>query len=483
MASRTRTGTLNVEWVNVTYRSVAVTIVVLLVAAAGAGYWFWSRHMMPRDDAKMAIDQAAGRFSKAVALRVDESADEMIGNAKVQLDVAKAEFDQNAYREAKIAAIRSEHFSMRVISAAGGNSNDNHSVGFKEIEGDVRVKRAGAFSWESADTQMALGVGDQVKTASNGSAVVLYFDGTASRVAPGSLLEIRDLYEDPVTKVRRVREKLTWGEIQASTQKRNVSGSYHEVSAGKMAARVEDATEFRVAFDKVEKTSVVDVFGGRVELTAPTRKTTIDAGERVRADAEGTLSAKESLPGVPRLLLPSDQRVFVFENPATAKVTLSWEAVPQANKYRLMIADRPLFTEPLHDSRRDAVSAVITDLVPGAYHWRIAAISRGGAEGPFGPARRFRVSGQRIRDRTDNEPPRLEISEFVPVGQMVIINGETDPDAKLWVDNSKVDVFEDGSFNAVVKLRREGLNELLIVAQDPAGNESSVKRKAYVESY
>ena len=77
----------------------------------------------------------------------------------------------------------------------------------------------------------------------------------------------------------------------------------------------------------------------------------------------------------------------------------------------------------------------------------------------------------------------MTISEFVSIGQMVIVNGETDPDAKLWIDNNKVDVFEDGSFNAVVKLRREGLNELLIVAQDPAGNETSVKRKAYVDSY
>ena len=58
-----------------------------------------------------------------------------------------------------------------------------------------------------------LNVGDQVKTSSRGSAVLLYFDKTKTHVQPGSLLEIRDLYEDPVTKVRRVREKLNWGEV------------------------------------------------------------------------------------------------------------------------------------------------------------------------------------------------------------------------------------------------------------------------------
>ena len=89
---------------------------------------------------------------------------------------------------------------------------------FAKIEGNVRVKQAGGFSWKDANTRMSLKVGDQVKTSSTGSAEVIYFDGTVTRIAPGSLLEIRDLYEDPVTKVRRIREKLTWGEVRASTQ-------------------------------------------------------------------------------------------------------------------------------------------------------------------------------------------------------------------------------------------------------------------------
>ena len=49
-----------------------------------------------------------------------------------------------------------------------------------------------------------------------------------------------------MTKVRRVREKLTWGEVQASTQKRNVSGSFHEVTTDKVAARSDEQGEFRI---------------------------------------------------------------------------------------------------------------------------------------------------------------------------------------------------------------------------------------------
>jgi len=110
-------------------------------------------------------------------------------------------------------------------------------------------------------------------------------------------------------------------------------------------------------------------------------------------------------------------------------------------------------------------------------------ILRGAEERRSALSSEMRRHAERIRDRTDTVAPRLDVSEFVPIGQMVIINGETEPDARLWIDNNKVDVFEDGSFNAVVKLRREGVNELLIVAQDPAGNETSVTRQAYVETF
>ena len=162
---------------------------------------------------------------------------------------------------------------------------------------------------------------------------------------------------------------------------------------------------------------------------------------------------------------------------------ITWESVAGAESYNLMISSGSLFTNPLYDAARSGTHAVLDAVPAGTYYWKVAAITTADATGPFSPTRRFRVSSQKIRDRSDTVPPELEITEFVPIGQMVIVNGETDPDAKLWIDNNKVDVYEDGSFNAVVKLRREGLNELVIVAQDPSGNETNLTRGTYVEMY
>ena len=53
---------------------------------------------------------------------------------------------------------------------------------------------------------------------------------------------------------------------------------------------------------------------------------------------------------------------------------------------------------------------------------------------------------------------------------MLILNGRTEPGALLWVDNEKVDVTDDGTFYAVIRLRKEGVNEVLLQAQDASGN-------------
>ena len=202
----------NVEWITVSYRTVGLIVVALVGALAASSYWYYSQGMVPRKDAEQAIGRASERLIQVRTLTLDGSTEELVVNAETQLDSARTEFLSASYKEASIAAIRSEKLSMRAAAiASGADRADSQLVQFSKIEGDVRVKRAGEFAWKDASTRMVLRVGDQIKTSSRGSAEVIFFDGTVTQVSPGSLLEIKDLYEDPVTKVRRVREKLTWG--------------------------------------------------------------------------------------------------------------------------------------------------------------------------------------------------------------------------------------------------------------------------------
>jgi len=322
-------------------------------------------------------------------------------------------------------------------------------------------------------------------TSSSASAQLIYFDGTVTTIQPGSLLEIREMYENPVTKVRRVSEKLNRGGLTASTQKKNVEGSYHEVAteSEKVSARTDEESEFRVAYDPEEREAEFDVFEGRIEISSPSKRESLVAGERIRATGDGRLSDKEILPGMPRLISPRDQKVFIYDDPSKQSITLSWESVPGASSYQLSISDKALFTSTLYDAAREGTTAVLDGVPAGSYFWKVAATSNASVTGPFCPPRRFRVSSEKIRDRGDTDPPELEITEFVSIGLMVIVNGRTEPGATLWIDNEKIDVYDDGTFYAVVRLRKEGLNEIRFVSQDAGGNETEVMRSTFVEMY
>ncbi len=366
---------------------------------------------------------------------------------------------------------------------ARGEGTVSKEVRIYRLEGDVRVKRAGEFNWEAADRKMTLRVGDQIKTAASGSVQLIYFDGTMTTINPGSLLEIREVHEDPATKVRRVSEKLNWGELLSETQKKNVDGSFHEIATEKISARSDDAGAFRVASDKATQAAAIDVFEGKVEVAARGKKEQVVTGERIRSDADGTLQAKEVLPGVPRLVVPSDQKVFVHEDPSKANTTLAWEKVPGATRYHLVISDKFLFTDPLYEADRDETTVVIDGIRTGDYYWKVATVSPAGVRGPYSETRRFRVTSEKIRDTEDTTPPVLELTEKVQTGPMLILNGRTEPGALLWVDNEKVDVYDDGTFYAVVRLRKEGVNDVQIVAQDAAGNVRKMTHRAYVDPY
>jgi hypothetical protein len=474
---------VELDWFNISYNSlVRAGLVVVLLAAAGGVYWYQVGIKAPREDVRDAIASAEQKYGEASARAAElPNIAEIVESSGTALKQAREAFSGLRYEDARISAFNSERLSLQALRLAGDQEAQGQMARFARVEGNVRVKRAGEFNWEPADTRMTLQEGDSVKTSSSGSAQLIYFDGAVSTLVPGTLLTIRQLEENPVTNVRRVSEKVDFGEVRASTQDKNVQGSYHEVATEKITARTEDAGEFRVVVDPEKKDSRVDVFGGAVQVASASTKEELVAGEGIRVDRDGRLSAKMSLPGLPKLLAPPDQRVFIAEKPES--IMLSWKPVPGAVEYRLVISDKALFTEPLYDALRRGTSAELEDVPSGAYHWKVAALSDSGAVGEYSAARRFRVSSQRIKDHGDTVPPVLEITEFVQVGQMVIVNGRTEPGATLWADSEKIEIDDSGDFYAVIRLQREGNNDIAFVAQDTAGNEETLVKSAYLEVY
>ncbi|PYS94218.1 MAG: hypothetical protein DMF50_12745 [Acidobacteria bacterium] len=471
------------DWATISYRSImrGVVYVVLLVALGGLVFYLKAaRRATPEEAALQEIGQAEQMYRKAqAAAGSDARLARVIGNAQRLLDSARMSYDRQDYPGARTAAQQSESFSQKLLE---GSDAEAFTAKIYKYEGDVKIKRARQFVWDNVSSTTALRVGDQIKTASSGSAQIIYFDGTITTIKPGSLLEIRELFEDPATRVRKVREKLNWGGVSASMPDANVAGSFHEVATDSATARATNRAQFDVAFDAETRKTRAEVQSGTAEVQAANRTLTLKPQQRMEVTQDQVVSRQDLLPPPP-LQEPADQRVFVLDDPSSGATLLRWSAVPGATRYRLQMARTALFGDLLLDkSDIRSTSVQIPGLQEGNYYWRASAIDGRDVESAFSENRKFTVANAHEARGDDTTPPPLVVQDFLPTGHLVIINGRTEPGAILTVDGQKIDVYEDGAFTAVIRMKKEGFNQLEIVAQDPAGNVTRMRRGVYVES-
>jgi len=470
------------DWATISYRSIMRGVVYLVLLLALGGVFFYlraARRATPEELALKEINRAERMYREAQA-GADPSFARVIESAGKILDSARLSYERKDFAEARAAAQQSQSFSRKILEGSAGES---FTAKIYKYEGDVKIKRSRQFVWDDVSGNTALRVGDQIKTASNGSAQIIYFDGTITTINPGSLLEIRELFEDPTTKVRKVREKLNWGGVSASMPGANVAGSFHEVATESTTARAVDKTQFQVAYDAETRKTRTEVQSGSAEVQTGGRTMTLKPLERMEVSGEQVVSRVKLLPA-PTLLDPTDQRVFLHDDPAAESTALRWAKVAGGERYRLQIARTALFGELLLDkSDVRSTSVQIPGLQEGNYYWKVSAIDTGRVESHFSEIRKFKVASSRERRTDDSTPPPLDVVDFLPSGHLVIINGRTEPGAVLLVDGQKVDVYDDGAFTAVVRMKRDGPNEVEIVSQDGAGNTTRMRRSVYVESY
>jgi hypothetical protein len=472
------------DWATISYRSLmrGVVYLVILVALGGLFYYLSAaKRASPEERALGEINRAERMHRDARSTApADPRLQRVVVRSASLLESAHASFKRQEFEEARAAALQAQSLAERILR---GSPGDAFTAQIYRYEGDVRVKRARQFVWDNVSSKTTLRVGDQIKTASNGSAQIIYFDGTITTIRPGSLLEIRELSEDATTRVRRVREKLNFGGVSATMTGGNAKGSFHEVATDSATTRAESKAQFEIDFDAKTKKTKAQVRSGSAQVKTARTTMTLKPLERLEVSREQEIRREKLLPA-PSLLNPSDQRVFVRRKPKKAMTSLQWSKVKGAARYRLQISNSSLFGDLRLDKADVKSSRVkIPGLRNGTYYWRVAAVDKNGIESAYSGVRKFKVTSTQTGRSDDTTPPPLKVVDFLPTGHLVIINGRTEPGAVLTIDGKKVDVYDDGTFTAVVRMKQEGYNDLSIVAQDSAGNTSRTRKRVYVEAF
>jgi hypothetical protein len=351
---------------------------------------------------------------------------------------------------------------------------------FTNIEGNVRVKTVGTFEWVSADPSIVLRKSDLVRTGAGATAEITFFDGTVVHVRPDSLITIEDTSEDFATKRRRVAWHISSGEVNFQTGKRNVPGSATEISTPTVKTIAGELTDGGVRVDP-SGDSDVKVYRGstRVETKAGD-KYTLGAREALKVDAAGKAGPKQVLLDAPALQAPPHQTEISYPEPSRATTLLAWKPVLGSTSYHVQVDYSPYFNRPLVDQVRKDSAVELRGLETGKYYWRVAALDKDGVEGGFSAFARFTVVRKEGPGGGGGTPPTLVIEALDVRTNILQIKGHTEPGATLTVNDQRVDVQGDGSFNEFIQLDKGGRQLVVIRSTGMNGGVNEQKRPIVV---
>ena len=478
-AGKRRKAEEDVEWFVFNYQRLRqwLVIALLLVAAGVWGYYLYRRnHETPLLRAQHQIEQADSALASAEKSQEASKFAMTLTQARDRLTDARGAFQQAKYDTAYTMAVESESLSRRALGRSAGVESGDAT--FVALEGEVTLQRAGRANWEESRLRQTLFDGDFVRTGKNGSAEIMFSDGTLYQLRPDSLFEVQS--GDKTSRDRPSSIDMVSGTIQVYT-----SNSPSKVKTRAVTAEIQRESQVGVSVDPAKNTEVSN-FRGQTVLRTEKESTVLSERERVTAEAQTqSLGSKIALPESPTPIDPADNRIF--DQKSSDEIAIRWTPVKGADHYRLQVSRSRLFNPdatPLDLPDRKGVTASIRPHEEGSYYWRVAAINRGGTSSDWSAYRRFRLVADASKTGAPSgAPPPLTLDNPQQMGNLFLIFGKTDPAASVSVQGQRADVEPDGSFKTTVSIDKEGESQIVVKATDAAGRETVKRIRVFVEIF
>jgi hypothetical protein len=455
-----------------TLKKIGLILLVGLVVA-GLAYVAYNHLTSDRSRAQSRLKEAVNLVEQIPKLPDFASLKPVYIQLQELLQEAQKAFMAKDYAAALSSATQAAQRAQDALSGA----QTSKGKGVEEIldlEGKVQVQRKEQGTWEDAKPRMPLYAGDFVKTGSGGSARLITESNVIIVLPPDSLHEVAQ----PATTSsgeRQHKVKLIYGQADIITQSQKAqivtmaaTGEVDLNSQTYVSVR-ENRAEFRT--DRGSTT--VSTQDGKTIALNPLQKVNIaggKAGEVVQV-----------LPK-PRLMEPVNNKTVVF-TPNLA-VKLQWEKVPGAVQYIVQVSYSSFFVE-FQEKRKAENYLSVRIPAPADYYWRVAALDAKGNQSPWSTPEpcKFRVIPPGEAANLDKTPPPLEVAPENPLGNSCIVRGVTEPGASVTIDGEQAFTKEDGTFYANITLRQVGVNQVVVKAVDPFGNETVKKVLITVQDY
>lgn len=447
----------------------------LLLGGGFFGYRYWERHELERR-ASAVIGECRQLVSRLQGHEVLQSYQGDYQGAVESLASASAAFGRHEFERALELGNRSRQILRTILDATGSRREEVWRAQFISAQGRVEYRRGDGGVWEDARARVVLYTGDHVKTGANGSAEILFRDGTLYTARPDTQLIVsRSLSTAGTPGEQAIRMDYGW--VNLNTPSRRGS----KVSTPEAEARVGSDSQATVTYDAGSKTGRFATYQGEMEIASAGGEARRIEGLEQVVQRDGRLAEPAPLPVAPRLLGPEDNAALDMDR--TRELELAWGPVDGAAGYALQVARTHLFVDNVIDARnREVPRATLGLRGEGLFHWRVAARSPEGDLGPWSGVHKFRVSALRQAEAGgDDRPPEIELEQVRAYGSIFIVGGRTEPGSAVEVNGEPVQVAADGSFTKTIQVTQEGWSFIEVRARDAGGNETVLTPRVFVD--
>ena len=483
---RYRVRILNLDWFSITYRALIFWGIIFFAAGSIGGYIIYKRYFhkfTPERQAANAIMEAANLIAR-IELSSTEVESYLI-KPKGLLSQARDLYRKADYVTAYDYGIEAKEKALEILQGIERGRVGVQKATITSTEGDVKIRKSNSFKWTRAEVRERVYPGDMIRTASNSSIRIMFFEGTGYTIGSDSLVVIDESFENPISKAKKIGVKLNSGELDMETPKSFTSGTTSTVKSPTVQASLQERSEAAMSFNPTDRETVFSLYRGKAEVSTDKAQYEIAPREQVVVDGEKNLVSHTGIPDRVTLIFPPNKKLFLFDDVAAGTVDFQWSRPNNAEYFQFQLSLNALFSKPLRDKRNiEDNFMMLKTLDKGTYFWRVRGFFSNGKPGSYCNPFSFRIITPEERiSMADTTPPMLEVEKPLPFANIILLSGKTEPGVLLTANNHPIDVDEDGNFKDFLTLEEEGLNTITIIAQDPSGNETMVQKKVYVEMF
>ena len=371
------------------------------------------------------------------------------------------------------------HHLLELVAGAAGpvksSTMNSQQAHFTALDGTVRVKKANASSWTTADYSIPLEKGDIVQTSSEGMAKIVFSDGTNYTVKQDSLIVVEENSANDQQQTN-VAVAVSTGTVDLATAT-YVQGSKSQVIVAGATASLAPDSAAMVHNDPKSDEHEILVKKGTSDITRNGETVRLSDWEKVNFHAQSAHLEKLKEIGPPTPISPANMApIFVSSDPRP--VEFSWTKMENAKGYRLRLSKNPYFSSTIVDRTVKTADVLVSGLEQGAYYWLVQSVDAAGKESVESEKNRFTI----IPKGKDTEALSLDVDPFIQHGHVLELTGKTEEGARVMVNGAEVPMIgNDGRFHYFTPPLATGESVITITAQNAKGGVNTLQKKVVIQ--